>query len=62
MIYLFLYIVIGFVAAIIEHAYAPRPELCNPGFTVLFWPGLLFALICAGLDRLILKVIARCKS
>ena len=61
MIYLFLYVAIGFVFATLEHAYAPHPERCNPGFTILAWPGLLIAYVSILLDHLIIKAAARCK-
>lgn len=61
MIYLFLYVVIGFVFATLEHAYSTHPERYNPGFTILAWPGLLIAYISILLDHLIIKAAARCK-
>lgn len=62
MIYLFLWVAIGIVFAIVEQIYIPDAKRLNPMFTILAWPGLLFALFCILIDHLIIKAASRCKS
>ena len=61
MIYLFLWVAIGIVFAIVEQIYIPDAKRLNPMFTILAWPGLLIVGLFMLLDYLIIKAAARCK-